>query len=292
MKPFSPISHGYWRLMDWNLSPQDIASLVEASLDLGIDTIDHADIYGDYRCEAAFGQGFGLLAPSVRQKVQLVSKCGIKLLTASAPERRIKHYDYSYDHIVQSVDNSLQRLGAEKLDVLLLHRPSPLLQPEEVARAFSDLQASGKVLDFGVSNFTPGQFDALQSTCEQPLVTNQVQISPLHVDYLFDGGQDHALMHDYAPMAWSPLGGGRLFAPKSERDHAVADLFQRLSDVHNLPIDTLAYAWTRKLPSNPTVILGSGKLERLESAVKALNFDFPLEDWYAVLQASRGHGIA
>jgi predicted oxidoreductase len=278
MKPFSPISHGYWRLMDWNLSPQDIASLVEASLELGIHTIDHADIYGDYRCEAAFGQGFGLLAPSVRQKVQLVSKCGIKLLTASAPERRIKHYDYSYAHIVQSVENSLQRLGAEKLDVLLLHRPSPLLQPE--------------VLDFGVSNFTPGQFDALQSACEQPLVANQVQISPLHVDYLFDGGQDHALLHDYAPMAWSPLGGGRLFDPKSERDHAVADLFKQLSEVHNMPIDTLAYAWIRKLPSNPTVVVGSGKLERLEAALRALDFDFPLEDWYAVLQASRGHGIA
>ena len=292
MKPFSPIAHGYWRLMDWSLSPQDIASLIKASLELGIYTLDHADIYGDYRCETAFGQGFGLLAPSARQKVQLVSKCGIKLMSASAPERRIKHYDYSYDHIVQSVENSLQRLGAEKLDVLLLHRPSPLLQPEEVARAFSDLQASGKVLDFGVSNFTSGQFDALQSACEQPLVTNQVQISPLHVDYLFDGGQDHALLHDYAPMAWSPLGGGRLFAPKSERDHAVADLFNQLSDVHNLPIDTLAYAWTRKLPSNPTVVVGSGKLERLEAAVQALDFDFPLEDWYAVLQASRGHGIA
>jgi len=278
--------------MDWSLSPQDIASLIKASLELGIYTLDHADIYGDYRCETAFGQGFGLLAPSARQKVQLVSKCGIKLMSASAPERRIKHYDYSYDHIVQSVENSLQRLGAEKLDVLLLHRPSPLLQPEEVARAFSDLQASGKVLDFGVSNFTSGQFDALQSACEQPLVTNQVQISPLHVDYLFDGGQDHALLHDYAPMAWSPLGGGRLFAPKSERDHAVADLFNQLSDVHNLPIDTLAYAWTRKLPSNPTVVVGSGKLERLEAAVQALDFDFPLEDWYAVLQASRGHGIA
>jgi len=292
VKPFSPIAHGYWRLMDWSLSPQDIASLIKASLELGIYTLDHADIYGDYRCETAFGQGFGLLAPSARQKVQLVSKCGIKLMSASAPERRIKHYDYSYDHIVQSVENSLQRLGAEKLDVLLLHRPSPLLQPEEVARAFSDLQASGKVLDFGVSNFTSGQFDALQSACEQPLVTNQVQISPLHVDYLFDGGQDHALLHDYAPMAWSPLGGGRLFAPKSERDHAVADLFNQLSDVHNLPIDTLAYAWTRKLPSNPTVVVGSGKLERLEAAVQALDFDFPLEDWYAVLQASRGHGIA
>ncbi|NDD50608.1 MAG: oxidoreductase, partial [Flavobacteriia bacterium] len=160
------------------------------------------------------------------------------------------------------------------------------------ARAFSDLQASGKVLNFGVSNFTPSQFDALQSACEQPLVTNQVQISPLHVDYLFDGGQDHALLHDYAPMAWSPLGGGRLFNPKSERDHAVADLFKELSEVHNLPIDTLAYAWTRKLPSHPTVIVGSGKLERLKAAAQALDFDFPLEDWYAVLQASRGHGIA
>lgn len=292
MKPFSPIAHGYWRLMEWNLRPEEIARLMEDSLALGIYTLDHADIYGDYRCEAAFGKGFSQLPASVQEGVQLVSKCGIKLLSTSAPERRIKHYDYSYDHIVQSVDTSLQRLGAEKLDVLLLHRPSPLLQPEEVARAFSDLHAAGKVLDFGVSNFTPAQFDVLQSTCEQPLVTNQVQISPLHVDYLFDGGQDHALLHHYAPMAWSPLGGGRLFTPKSERDQAVLDAFTSMSHSTGLPIDTLAYAWIRKLPSKPSILVGSGKLERLQSAVDALGYDFPLEDWYAILQASRGHGIA
>ncbi|MDG1252072.1 MAG: aldo/keto reductase [Schleiferiaceae bacterium] len=292
MKPFSPFSHGYWRLMEWDLQPTEIAALVEASLDMGIYTIDHADIYGDYRCEAAFGQGFAQLSSATRQKVQLVSKCGIKLLSASAPDRTIKHYDYSYAHIVQSAENSLKRLHAEKLDVLLLHRPSPLLQPDEVARAFSDLKLAGKVVNFGVSNYTTGQFDALQGVCEQPLVTNQVQISPLHVDYLFDGGQDHALLHDYSPMAWSPLGGGRLFAPKTERDRAVADLFQRLSGTYDLPIDALAYAWIRCLPSKPCIILGSGKVERLKRAVASLDFEFPMEDWFAVLQASRGHGIA
>ena len=292
MKPFSPLAHGYWRLMEWNLRPEEIARLIQASLDLGIYTLDHADIYGDYRCEAAFGKGFALLPAAERQRVQLVSKCGIKLLSASAPERRIKHYDYSYDHIVQSVETSLIRLGAEKLDVLLLHRPSPLLQPEEVARAFSDLQAAGKVLDFGVSNFTQAQFDALQGACEQPLVTNQVQISPVHVDYLFDGGQDHALLHDYRPMAWSPLGGGRLLTPKTERDQAVLDAFSELSASTGLPIDTLAYAWIFKLPSNPCILVGSGKLERLQAALNALSYDFPLEDWYTILHASRGHGIA
>lgn len=292
MKPFSPIAHGYWRLMDWNLRPEDIARLIEDALALGIYTLDHADIYGDYRCEAAFGKGFSLLPASVREGVQLVSKCGIKLLSASAPERQIKHYDYSYEHIVHSVNTSLQRLNVEKLDVLLLHRPSPLLQPEEVARAFADLQVAGKVGDFGVSNFTPAQFDALQGACDQLLVTNQVQISPTHVDYLFDGGQDHALLHDYHPMAWSPLGGGRLFAPKTERDQAVLDAFTALSHSTGLPIDTLAYAWIQKLPSKPSILVGSGKQERLQSAVDALSYEFPLEDWYTILQASRGHGIA
>lgn len=291
MKPFSPLSHGYWRLMDWQLEPQAIATLIQESLALGLHTTDHADIYGDYRCEAAFGKGFALLPNSVRHQIQLVSKCGIKLLSSSVPERSIKHYDYRHSHIVQSVHNSLQRLGAEKLDVLLLHRPSPLLQPEEVARAFSDLQRDGTVLDFGVSNFTAAQFNALQGVCEQALVTNQVQISPLHPEYLFDGGQDHALLHSYHPMAWSPLGGGRLFAPKTEREQAVSDVFSRISATYGLPVDTLAYAWIQKLPSQPTVIVGSGKLERLQSAVQALNFDFPLEDWFAVLQASRVHSI-
>ncbi|KRO58352.1 MAG: hypothetical protein ABR98_06680 [Cryomorphaceae bacterium BACL7 MAG-120910-bin2] len=292
MTLFSPIAHGYWRLLDWHLRPNEIQNLILKGLDLGISTLDHADIYGDYQGEAAFGQGFKRLPPSTRSQVQLVTKCGIHLISSSAPARKVKHYDYRAAHIIQSVDNSLERLGTDYLDALLLHRPSPLLQPQEVAEAFEQLYQAGKVRGFGLSNFSPSQWDVVQRYWHQPLWTQQVEISPLQTDYLFNGGQDHALAHAYSPMAWSPLGGGRLFQPKTPQEQRVFGAFQTLSQECGIPIDTLAYAWLRALPSKPIILVGSGKVERLKAATEALSFTFPYEAWFHILEASRGHAVA
>jgi len=169
----SRIVHGHWRLVDWQLSNQDLLKLTNQCIDLGITTFDHADIYGDYSCEELFGDVLKL-DKSLRQKIQIISKCGIKLMSKKFPERQLKTYDYSYAHIVKSVENSLKNLNTDYLDILLLHRPSPFFNPSEVAKAFSKLKKEGKVLNFGVSNFTAQQFEMLNSYVDEPLVTNQV----------------------------------------------------------------------------------------------------------------------
>ena len=148
----SRIVHGYWRLRDWKLSKQELIELIQKSLELGVTTFDHADIYGDYSCEKLFGDALKLKR-ELRQQMELVTKCGIKLVSEKYPNRKVAIYDYSYEHIIQSVENSLRNFGTDYIDLLLLHRPSPFFNPEEVHQAFYDLKQSGKVLNFGVSNF-------------------------------------------------------------------------------------------------------------------------------------------
>ncbi len=153
----SRIIQGYWRLAAWKLSNQELLKLTEQSIELGVTSFDHADIYGDYSCESLFGESLSL-KPSLRDKIQIISKCGIKPETDKFPERKLKTYDYSYEYILTSVENSLKNLKTDYLDLLLLHRPSPFFNPEEVAKAFADLKQRGQVLNFGVSNFNSQQF--------------------------------------------------------------------------------------------------------------------------------------
>ena len=157
----SRIVHGMWRLTEWNFSKQDTIRFVEQCLEMGIDSFDHADIYGDYTCEGLFGEALAT-EPALNQKLKIVTKCGIKLLSENRPDHYIKHYDTSYDHIIWSAENSLKELRRDNVDVLLIHRPDPYMNPEEVAKAFTQLKESGKVTEFGVSNFLPSQYKALQ----------------------------------------------------------------------------------------------------------------------------------
>ncbi|WP_082693694.1 aldo/keto reductase [Aquitalea magnusonii] len=180
---FSPVAAGLWRLHDWNFSPAELAAWVERAIHLGITTFDHADLYGGFRCEALFGQWLKA-NPGQRENIQLVSKCGIKPLDASRGWQ-VKHYDSSHTHILASVEASLRNLGTDYLDLLLIHRPDPLMDPDEVAAAFASLKQSGKVRHFGVSNFSPSQFALLAS--RTPLLTNQLEASLLHTAPLFDG---------------------------------------------------------------------------------------------------------
>ncbi|MDU5838834.1 MAG: aldo/keto reductase, partial [Pantoea sp.] len=205
---FSPLIMGYWRLMEWGMTPQQRVSFIEHHLSLGITTVDHADIYGDYRCEAAFGEALKL-SPGLRDRLQIVTKCGIA--TRAKPEHRIGHYITDKAHIVQSAENSLRHFATDRLDLLLIHRPDPLMNADEVAEAFLALHQSGKVLHFGVSNFTPSQFALLQSRLPFTLTTNQVEISPIQQNVLLDGTLDQCQQLRLRPMAWSCLGGGELF---------------------------------------------------------------------------------
>lgn len=292
--PFlSPLVQGYWRLADWNLSPRERLSFLEAHVDLGITTVDHSPIYGDYRCEALFGEALRL-APGLRERIQIVSKCVINLVSGRRPAHALKHYDSSAAGIVASVERSLTDLRTDRLDVLLLHRPDPLVDADEVVGAFRSLHDAGKVLHFGVSNFTPRQFELLQSRLDRPLVTNQVEINPLNPAVLFDGTLDLLQKLRIRPMAWSCLAGGRPF--KAEPDEAADRLRGCLDDMIAEELtgwgaDQLLCAWALSLPSAPLPIIGSGRLERLRAAVAALQLSLTRQQWFRILEAGQGREV-
>ncbi|MGI9274552.1 MAG: aldo/keto reductase [Endozoicomonas sp.] len=288
---FSRLVFGLWRLREWQLSTRDLQELLEGCLELGITTFDHADIYGGYTCEALFGD---LLqqAPDLKRRMELVTKCGIQLESANRPGTRIHHYDTSSQHILRSVDNSLSSLAAEQLDLLLIHRPDPLMDADEISEAFSELKDSGKVKHFGVSNFTAHQFDLVSSRLPFPLVTNQVEISPMRLDTMFDGTLNHCQRLKIAPMAWSPLAGGRLFTGDDEQSVRVREALRRVGEqLGGYTLDQVALAWLIRHPANILPVLGSGRLERIQSAAKALELDMNRQQWFDILTASMGHDI-
>ncbi|HDM8054787.1 aldo/keto reductase [Vibrio harveyi] len=288
---FSELVQGYWRAVDWGMTAQERLSFLKQHIELGITTVDHADIYGNYECEALFGEALAL-DKSVREQIQIVTKCDINLCGDKTPERKINHYDTSAAHIYQSVNNSLERLNVDEIDVLLIHRPDVLMDADEVAEAFSELHKVGKVKHFGVSNFTPRQFELLQSRLSKPLVTNQVEINPLNFEVAHDGTLDQTQTLRVRPMAWSCLGGGSIFTGDTEQAVRVRNELEMIrEEVGANSIDEVIYAWVRRLPSKPMPIIGSGKIERVHSAVNALNIELTREQWYRVWVASKGHGV-
>ncbi len=284
---FSRFVMGYWRLMEWNMSSRQLVSFIEAHLDLGITTVDHADIYGGYQCEAAFGEALKL-APHLRERMEVVSKCGIA--TTAKAENVLGHYITDRDHIIRSAEQSLSNLAIEHLDLLLIHRPDPLMDADEVAEAFLHLHQSGKVRNFGVSNFTPAQFSLLQSRLPFTLATNQVEISPVHQPLLLDGTLDQLQQLRIRPMAWSCLGGGRLF-----NDPAFQPLRDELANVarelNAETIEQVVYAWVMRLPSSPLPIIGSGKIERVKSALGALDLQMTRQQWFRIRKAALGYDV-
>ncbi|CAH8212629.1 aldo/keto reductase [Vibrio aestuarianus] len=288
---FSELVQGYWRLGEWGMTPQQRLTFLKQHLELGITTVDHADIYGNYQCETLFGEALAL-EPSLREQMQIVTKCDINLCGDRTPQRKINHYDTSSAHIYQSVNNSLERLGISEIDVLLIHRPDVLMEADEVAEAFSELHKVGKVKHFGVSNFSPRQFELLQSRLGKPLVTNQVEINPLNFEVAHDGTLDQLQMNRTRPMAWSCLGGGSIFSGDTEQAKRVREELEAIRlEIGAQSIDQVIFAWVRRLPSKPLPIIGSGKIERVQAAIAALEFELTREQWYRVWVASKGHGV-
>ncbi|MEE4410093.1 MULTISPECIES: aldo/keto reductase [unclassified Serratia (in: enterobacteria)] len=284
---FSRMICGYWRLMEWGMTPQQLLAFIEQHIELGVTTVDHADIYGGYACEQAFGEAMRL-KPSLRQSMELVSKCGIA--TTAKPGNPIGHYNTDRDHIVHSAERSLELLHTDYLDLLLIHRPDPLMEADEVAEAFVALHKSGKVRHFGVSNFTPAQFTLLQSRLPFSLVTNQVEISPIHQPAILDGTLDQCQQLRIKPMAWSCLGGGRLFSaaefqPLRDELQAVAQ------EIGAETIEQVVYAWVMRLPSAPLPIIGSGKIERVCSALKAQELTLNRQQWFRIRKAALGYDV-
>jgi len=289
---FSSFIQGYWRLADWNMSDQELVTFINEHVEVGIDWVDHADIYGDYRSEALFGKALKLDA-SLRSQINIVTKCGIKLCSDQFPERKINHYDTSAKHIQQSVDNSLTRLHTDYIDCLLIHRPDALMNADEVAQTFQQLYLSGKVLSFGVSNFTPSQFELLQSRMDHVLITNQVELNPLNMDILEDGTMDHLQGLGIRPMIWSALAGGGLFYGKTNQFVRIRNELKTIAgEIGAATIDQVLYAWIRMLPVKPAILLGTGKIERIRSAIRATELTLNNEQWYRIWVAAKGHGVA
>lgn len=275
---------GVWR---WtNASAAHIEKLVHTALENGISTFDHADIYGNYTCEENFGNVLRSNA-SLRNKLQIITKFGIKLLSDKRPDHAIKHYDASAAHCIRSVENSLQALRTDRIDVLLIHRPDPLLNPTEVAEAFSKLKREGKVLYFGVSNFTTSQVEMLQSYLPFPLVTNQIELSLFKSAAFFNGDTDVMMRYKIKPMAWSPLGGGKYF-----ENEPVKSLLDRLAKEYSVTTTQLLLAWLLKHPTGVLPILGTTKPERIIEGAGAINVKLNRQHWFEMLQATTGKGLA
>ena len=283
---FSRLTHGLWRLKDWDKSLIEIQEMIHACMQLGITTFDHADIYGDYNCERLFGTA--LAETSIRREdIQLVTKCGIKLVSKNHPETLIQHYDTSASHILNSVENSLKNLKTDYIDLLLIHRPDPLMKAEEVGEAFSRLKESSKVRHFGVSNFLPSQYELLSSCTDIPLVTNQIEFSVLNMEAQDNGILDLCQRLRISPMAWSPLGGGALFHENTERMRQLRQVLKDIGeDLGASSIDQVALAWILHHPVHFVVVLGTGKLDRIRRAVEAEKISFSREQWFMVWRAS------
>jgi len=284
----SPIVAGCWRMQGWNWTVAQRLDWIEQCLDLGVTTFDHADIYGAYTVEALFGEALAR-KPSLRARLQLVTKCGIRLLHPNRPQHRLKSYDSSAAHIEASVEASLRALGVERLALLLLHRPDPLMDVDEVAGAFARLHAAGKVGAFGVSNFTPSQYALLHA--RTPLVTNQVECSLLHPAPLHDGTFDQAQQLGHAPMLWSPLAGGRLFTDEGDAARRVRTTLTGIAARLGAAPATIAYAWLRRLPCRPHPIVGSSRIEAFREAVAAMDIVLDAETWHELWSATLGHPV-
>ena len=288
---FSPIIAGCMKWGEWG-AKYDTASinkLIHECLDLGVSTFDHADIYGHYTTEADFGKALGQ-SPSLRSRMQLITKCGICMVTPNRPAHQIKHYNTSTEHILQSAEQSLRNLQTDYIDLLLIHRPDPLMNPQEIAEAFTQLKASGKVLHFGVSNFNPSQVALLHALF--PVEVNQVEISLVRPDALYDGVLDQCQRDGIVPQSWSPLGGGNIHADaedeQARRIHAMAEI---LAQKYGVSFDQVLLAWLLQHPAGIQPVIGTTRIQRIKDAMQAVALRMTREEWFMLLRAAKGQEV-
>lgn len=284
----SPIVAGVmnWGIWDKNLNTKEMENMINICLENKITTFDHADIYGDYTTESDFGKAFAS-SKIAREKMQLISKCGIQMLTENR-NNTIKHYDYSKDYIIWSVENSLKNLKTDYLDVLLLHRPSPLMKSDEIAEAVLKLKSDGKIIDFGLSNFTSSQTELIRQKTE--ISYNQVQFSATNFEPMVDGSFDYMQIHNIRPMSWNPL--GFVFREDIPQTHRLKKLLATMVSKYHLGSDTILLSWILQHPSKVIPIAGTVNVARIQSLMKAVELQLEKEDWFAIWTASMGHDVA
>lgn len=290
---FSRLVYGTWRVLDEKdaATPAHLLARLKKCLDLGITTVDTAEIYGLYRVEEALGEALKL-DPGVKKRIELVTKCGIYVPCSFHPERKVAHYNVTAARIVKSAEKSLRLMGVDCLDLLLVHRPDWLTSADETAEGLNRLLKDGKIRSAGVSNYNVHQFDLLNSRMDQPLVTNQIEFSLLCMDPVYDGTADQCQRLRVRPMAWSPLGGGRLFDEASEASARIRAKARELSARYGgASTDQLAYAWIMAHPSGALPVIGTNKLERIAATASAAAIKLEREDWYALWEAAQGRQI-
>lgn len=283
----SPIITGTMRWGIWgaNLGISQVQELIETAILNGLTTFDHADIYGGYTTEKLFGDAFKTMNID-REEIQIISKCGIEY-PGGEKNFQLKTYNYSKEYIIHCVDESLKNLNTDYLDLLLLHRPSPLINPQEIAMAFRELLQSGKVHNFGVSNFSTSQFDLIDDLF--PLFTNQVEISLNHRNALYDGTTDQMMLNGLRPMAWSPM--GNYFNENSEENKRISIAMKELSAKYNAAEDQLLLAWLLKHPSGIIPVIGTSNKERIQHAMASLDINLERIDWFKLMIAAQGHKV-
>lgn len=279
----SQIIRGFWRLDTWKLSTDELIDNMKSSIDLGVTSFDTAEIYADTLCESQIGEAFAK-DPALRGKVELISKTGIYKQEINGES--FGYYNTTYDRIVRSCKESLQRLHTDYLDLYLIHREDPLLDPWEAGRAMLDLKKEGLIKEIGVSNFDPFKFDAMNKAVDGALVTNQIEWNPVCFEHFNSGMMDYLTVNKIHPMIWSPLAGGRLFQEDDLRCKKAMDKIKEIAERHNCEPDTIVYAWIMYHPVQAMPIVGSRKVERIESAVKAMDVKLEHYEWYEIYAAS------
>lgn len=283
----SPIIAGAmnWGVWDKNLKTKEMENLIHICFENKITTFDHADIYGSYTTEAQFGKALSN-SKIKREQIQLISKCGIQML-AEKRSNTIKHYDYSKDYIIWSVENSLKNLKTDYLDVLLLHRPSPLMQADEIAEAVDKLKSEGKIIDFGVSNFTSSQTELIRQ--KTPISFNQIQFSATDYQPMLDGSLDYMQLHQIRPLSWNPLGS--VFRQENMQTFRLRKLLATLVSKYEIGADTILLAWILKHPAHIIPIAGTVNVARIQALMKATELQLSQEDWFAIWTESMGNEV-
>lgn len=283
----SRLAYGVWRLSEAaDTSAPAVAGRIQACLDQGITTFDHADIYGGYSCEALFGAALRA-QPGLKARMEIVTKCDIMLLSDQRPDNRVKHYDTSSAHVQASVDRSLHNIGVDAIDLLLIHRPDPLMDHHALGACLDGLIQSGKVRAAGVSNFMPWDLDLLQSAMKNRLLTNQIEIGLMQTRGFVDGQMAHAQRLGLPVMAWSPLGGGRLFGQEAAALR-LRPALQRIASAQGVDETAVAIAWLLHHPARIIPVLGTNDMQRIARMQDALRVTLDRQTWFELYSLANG----
>ena len=279
----SVIAQGFWRLTGWEFTTEELVSFMNGCIDRGVTTFDTAEVYGGTHCERLMGEAFAK-DPSIRGRIELVTKTGISREMINGEP--LSYYDTTYDRVIKSCKESLQRLQTDCIDLYLIHREDPLIDPWETGRALLDLKKEGLVREIGVSNFDPFKFEALNKAVEGQLVTNQIEWNPLCYEHFKSGMIDYLSGNRIHPMIWSPLAGGRIFKETDDEVcTAVRTKIEEIAERHGVSPATIIYAWILYHPVGAIALVGSSKLERLDLAIRALDVKLKHSEWFEIYAA-------